>query len=457
MLGLAIVLLLVGVGLSLRDMLMPKPPRPPRTVLVATTDIDTYTVLRPEMVERREVAAELAPEDAYGEIGEKRVLITTRPIKEGEVITRDAAVAVGSSWRPATMDLEVLSFPADFDKMVAGQVKPGHKINIYGYHVGEEGEGPPVTLVAHDVWVVDARTASGTEAQAMTPEPAEGGGPLGLRGLTGTKAAPASIVTVAVEPEVAWKIIEALGAQRYRAWVTLSGSVPPPLPTPTPTPPMPPVLQVTPQVLVFSAQEGEANPASQQVSIANAGSGALNWTVTKDVDWLTVNPASGIAPSNVNVSVDIAGLSPDTYEGQITIDAGAGTQNSPQTITAVLAVAPAPPPITTATPTPKRPVIHVILVNWMLDIVSPKDLKLVPVGERDLTFDYVGRELTMKVRNGQEIKLWAERQDQDARALVSIDGQKGRVWFKPGQEGTIKIQLAEGADEATVVLVDAGG
>ena len=386
MLGLAIVLLLVGVGLSLRDMLMPKPPRPPRTVLVATTDIDTYTVLRPEMVERREVAAELAPEDAYGEIGEKRVLITTRPIKEGEVITRDAAVAVGSSWRPATMDLEVLSFPADFDKMVAGQVKPGHKINIYGYHVGEEGEGPPVTLVAHDVWVVDARTASGTEAQAMTPEPAEGGGPLGLRGLTGTKAAPASIVTVAVEPEVAWKIIEALGAQKYRAWVTLAG--PEPI-TPTPPPPTPTPPQVVATPMVPKA----------------------------------ITPTPGATPP----------------------------QATPQVT-----------PQLTATPTPAvklPPVIHVVLVNWMLDIVSPdpEALKLVPTGEKDYTFDYFERELTMKVRNGQEIKLWAERQDQDTRALVSIDGQKGRVWFKPGQEGTIKIQLAEGADEATVVLVDAGG
>jgi len=383
LLGLAIVLLLAGVGLSLRDILMPKPPPPPRTVLVATTDIDTYTVLRPEMVERREVAAELAPEDAYGELGEKTVLITTRPIKEGEVITRDAAVAVGSSWRPARMDLEILSFPADFDKMVAGQIKPGHKINIYGYHVGEEGEGAPVTLVAHNVWVVDARTASGGEAWAATPEPAEGGGPLGLRGLAETRAAPASIVTVAVEPEVAWKIIEALGAQKYRAWVTLAG--PEPI-TPTPAPP---------------------TPTPPQVAVTPAGPE-------------TPTPTPKATPS------------------------------------------PEAAPQPTATPTPavtRPPVIHVVLVNWMLDILSPdpETLKLVPTDEKDYTFDYFERELTMRVRNPREIKLWAERQDQDARATVTIDGQKGRVWFKPGDEGVIKIQLVEGADEATVVLVDGGG
>ncbi len=383
MLGLAIVLLLAGVGLSLRDILMPKPPPPPRTVLVATTDIDTYTVLRPEMVERREVAAELVPEGAYGELGEKTALITTRPIKEGEVITRDAAVAVGSSWRPARMDLEILSFPADFDKMVAGQIKPGHKINIYGYHVGEEGEGAPVTLVAHNVWVVDARTASGAEAWAATPEPAEEGGPLGLRGLAERRAAPASIVTVAVEPEVAWKIIEALGAQKYRAWVTLAG--PEPI-TPIPAPP---------------------TPTPPQVAVPPPGPE-------------TPTPTPKATPS------------------------------------------PEATPQPTATPTPavtRPPVIHVVLVNWMLDILSPdpETLKLVPTGEKDYTFDYFERELTMKIRNSREIKLWAERQDQDARATVTIDGQKGRVWFKPGDEGVIKIQLVEGADEATVVLVDGGG
>ena len=246
MLGLAIVLVLAGLALSLPGILKPKKEElPPGTVLKARKDIDTYTVLTSDMVEPTQVPAEQAKE-AYGKLDEKTTLITTRPIKEGEIIDHNVAVEVGSSWRPGTMKLEIISFPAEFDKMVAGQLKPGHKINVYGYYVGEEGEGPPpVRLIADNVWVVDARTTSGTEAEALPPEQKEAG-PLGLGGLAGERAAPASIVTVAVEPEVALKIIEALGAQKYRAWVTLSG---PPLPTPTPTPtptPIPPEPTTTP-------------------------------------------------------------------------------------------------------------------------------------------------------------------------------------------------------------------
>lgn len=241
MLGLAIVLVLAGVAISLWDILKPEEEIPPGTVLKAKRNIDTYTVLTSDMVEPTQVPAERA-EGAYGKLDEKTALITTRPIKEGEIIDHDVAVEVGGSWRPGTMELEIISFPAEFDKMVAGQLKPGHKINVYGYYVGEEVEElASVKLIADNVWAVDARTTSGTEAEARPPEPGEGG-PLGLGGLAEARAAPASIVTVAVEPEVALKIIEALGAQKYRAWVTLSG---PPLPTPTPTP-VPPEPTSTP-------------------------------------------------------------------------------------------------------------------------------------------------------------------------------------------------------------------
>ena len=97
------------------------------------------------------------------------------------------------------------------------------------------------------------------------------------------------------------------------------------------------VLQVAPVALTFYAQKGGANPLPKSVSIANAGGGLLNWTATKDTDWLSMNPTSGTVPISMSVSVDVAGLAADIYTGTITVTATiSGSQNSPQEISAKL-------------------------------------------------------------------------------------------------------------------------
>lgn len=243
MLGLAIVLALIGVAISLYN-----PPAPPPTeanVVVADQEVGTYTIIsdRTRLIIKERPIEEAA--DAYRLVEDVIGKITTRHIGKGEVISRDTAVPIKEFRYVKDMGLEIISFPADFNKMIAGQLKAGHRINIYGYQ-GERGDSPPeTTLIADHVWVVDVRAASGEEAGMPTPE-AEEKGPLGLRELAEERAVPASIVTVAVEPEVALAVIQALGAEGFRAWVTLSASetvalrptptpeVVPPRPTPTP-------------------------------------------------------------------------------------------------------------------------------------------------------------------------------------------------------------------------------
>ena len=243
MLGLAVVLGLVGVVISLYS-----PPAPPPTkasVVVAAQDIDTYTIISEStrLILKERPIEEAA--NAYRLVEEVIGKITTRHIGKGEVISRDAAVPIEEFRYVKDMGLEIISFPADFNKMIGGQLKAGHRINIYGYQ-GERGDSPPeTTLIADHVWVVDVRAASGEEAGMPTPE-AEEKGPLGLRGLAEERAVPASIVTVAVEPEVALAIIQALGAEGFRAWVTLSASETVALrPTPTPTPEVVPEPSIT--------------------------------------------------------------------------------------------------------------------------------------------------------------------------------------------------------------------
>lgn len=148
-------------------------------------------------------------------------------IKAGEPIRLDAALPPEEFRFIADMKYEVISFPAIFSEMVGGQVKPGHKINVYGYRKGDgEDDYGDLTLIASNVIVVDVRTATGEDAG---PQPAQTQSPstssaLGLGSVTsgafGTQ--PASVVTVAAEPKVAQNIIATLGGKAYAAWVTLA-------------------------------------------------------------------------------------------------------------------------------------------------------------------------------------------------------------------------------------------
>jgi hypothetical protein len=192
-----------------------------REVIVATEDIDTYTVLDEGMVEHRTLLATQAA-DAYATT--TTPLMTTRPIRKGEPIQRANALPL-DTFRPG-FPQEVISFPATVDKMVSGQVLPGHKINIYGYRPEQGERSGELILVAPKVWVVDVRTAQGEASKAASARTGDSEGLLTGLGLT---RAPASIVTVAGNRQIVMAIIEALGRSGLSAWVTLApDEVPPP-------------------------------------------------------------------------------------------------------------------------------------------------------------------------------------------------------------------------------------
>jgi len=82
-------------------------------------------------------------------------------------------------------------------------------------------------------------------------------------------------------------------------------------------------------------------PAPQSVQILNAGTGQLNWTATTSifrtgtvgsVNWLTVSPGSGTAPSTVTVSVSTQGLAAGTYGGEVLFQAPSGNMTVPVTL-----------------------------------------------------------------------------------------------------------------------------
>lgn len=88
--------------------------------------------------------------------------------------------------------------------------------------------------------------------------------------------------------------------------------------------PVPPSLRVTPVQLEFGSSS-----SSLALDITNAGKGALTWSITENVDWLTCTPSSGIVTSGnspVTVSVSRTGLEHGSYAETFVISSNGGSQ-----------------------------------------------------------------------------------------------------------------------------------
>ncbi len=267
LLALAVLLGLAGIAISVRDMLVEPPAPPPRTIAVAKAEIPTYTRIDASMLEEQTVPAGQA-RFAY-DFSEAVGKMTTERISPGQTIGPGEAKRAEEVRFVDDPNLEITSFSGRFDEMVGGQLKRGAKINIYGYHQAKDEDEPgDVTLVARDVWVVDVRASSGEATSQPTPTPGgsssgSSGGLLGGSPFVGRGDVPASVVTVAAEPEVVWKIIQALGAGGYEAWVTLAGRQtyePTPTASPTAQATYTPYPTYTPIPSPTPAQEARAEP-----------------------------------------------------------------------------------------------------------------------------------------------------------------------------------------------------
>jgi hypothetical protein len=151
--------------------------------------------------------------------------------------------------------------------------------------------------------------------------------------------------TVTVTPTIA-----GLTAGTYTGNVTITAlgadNSPKTIPvTLTVDPPPPPALAVSPSSLTFNATVGGSNPAAQNVSVTNTGSGSLDVTASGSASWLGVTPASASAPATLSVAPSISGLAVGTYTGTVTVTATtSGTTGSPKTVAVTLNVNPAVSP-----------------------------------------------------------------------------------------------------------------
>ncbi len=107
-----------------------------------------------------------------------------------------------------------------------------------------------------------------------------------------------------------------------------------------------PLLSVQPVALNFESTAGSTATVTQEITLANAGGGSLNWTASAlGGAWLSVAPVAGTSsdasPSVVPVSVNPTGLAAGTYQGSITILSSTTSQTL--TIPVVLIVRPGTP------------------------------------------------------------------------------------------------------------------
>jgi hypothetical protein len=80
-----------------------------------------------------------------------------------------------------------------------------------------------------------------------------------------------------------------------------------------------PVFVVNPSDIDIIAPYGGGAPPDQIINISPNDDRFRDWTASDDVPWLTLNPASGAAPSQLSASIDIRGLALGVYKGTITI------------------------------------------------------------------------------------------------------------------------------------------
>ncbi len=105
-----------------------------------------------------------------------------------------------------------------------------------------------------------------------------------------------------------------------------------------------PAVALNSTSLVFTTAQPGSNAASQTLQVYNSGGGTLGWTATVATrsggSWLAVSPLTGVAPSQLTVSVSPGSLAVGVYNGTITITPtpGSNASNGPQAVAVTLAV-----------------------------------------------------------------------------------------------------------------------
>lgn len=115
-----------------------------------------------------------------------------------------------------------------------------------------------------------------------------------------------------------------------------------------------PVIWLSTFELSFAAYESGPNPSSQTLKIKNSGQGTLEYSISDDADWLTIEPASGTSNGQSNehvIAVNKDGLAAQesNYTAALTVTSSQA-YNNPQRVSVSLEISQEPPPEIAVTP-----------------------------------------------------------------------------------------------------------
>jgi hypothetical protein len=103
-----------------------------------------------------------------------------------------------------------------------------------------------------------------------------------------------------------------------------------------------PVIELSTSQFEFTAFEGGTNPDIQILGVSNGGGGTLNWQTYEGCGWLSVEPNNGSSTGeidDVNLSVNISGLTIGSYNCNLTVSDG-NAVNNPQITSVHLSILP---------------------------------------------------------------------------------------------------------------------
>ena len=270
-------------------------------VVVAREGLDTYALVNSisafKPVTRTVAAAtDLYKWDEFLDLIDNRALVTTRLILPDDLIAYQDILPIGDrEFRPGEPESGIISIYVPTDKIMGGKLRPGVRLDIYGY-LPESGQQLADTLlVATNVWVVDVHSASGEEVLSSTPSAGEEerGGLLST-GAQIERTVPANILTLAADLSTVDGIIYWLGAKGYAPWVVMSPlaadgtassnqrtPVAPPARMP-PASPTPEVSPATPTPAVGATPGPSEEPTTSEVPVVEPGRFRLHMSSEED-------------------------------------------------------------------------------------------------------------------------------------------------------------------------------
>lgn len=159
-------------------------------------------------------------------------------------------------------------------------------------------------------------------------------------------------------------------------------------------------FDVSPSSLTFTAEEGQANPPEQNLTISNEGSETKTYTASSSEEWIVLDtPSSTIDPGSagvIPVGVNASGLSVGIFNGNVAVSDGAVSKDIPVT----------------------------------LEITQPVVNPTLSVTPGELTFVYkIGdtqpapQKVTIELANDNGTPTWTAKADRSRISIVPSDGQ----------------------------------